>query len=64
MQNQLLKDVVSYKYKATYHNPIKRKKIKEITVKGNYMLIPMALRDFGKCFKLYVSKEVMPYKCS
>ena len=32
-----------------------------IIVKHSYKLIPMALRYFGKCFKLDVSKEVMPY---
>ena len=30
-------------------------------VKYSYKLIPMPLRDFGKCFKLDASKEVMPY---
>ena len=45
--------------KATYHNPIKHKM--EITVKDSYKLIPMALREFGKCFKLDVSKEIVPY---
>ena len=47
--------------KATYYNPIRKKKI-NITVKDSYKLIPAPLRDFGKCFKLDVSKEVMPYK--
>ena len=46
--------------KATYYNPIRKKKI-NIIVKGSYKLIPMPLRDFGKCFKLDVSKEAMPY---
>ena len=46
--------------KATYYNPIKRNKTK-ITMKFNYKLIPAALSEFGKCFKLDVSKEVMPY---
>ena len=32
-----------------------------ILVKDNYKLIPMPLRDFGKCFKLDCHKEVMPY---
>ena len=41
--------------KATYYNP-KRKKIKT-TIKDNYKLVPVALREFGKCFKLEVSKE-------
>ena len=30
-------------------------------VKDSYKLIPMALREFGICFKLDVSNEVMPY---
>ena len=46
--------------KATYYNPINKKKI-NIIVKDSYKLIPMALREFGKCFKLDVNKEVMPY---
>ena len=45
---------------ATYYNPESKKKI-DITFKGSYKLIPMQFRDFGKCFKLDVSKEVMPY---
>ena len=46
--------------KATYYNPKSRKKI-NIIVKDSYKLIPMALREFGKCFKLDASEEVMPY---
>ena len=46
--------------KATYYNPKSKKKI-TIIVKGYYKLVPMPLRDFGKCFKLDVNKEVMPY---
>ena len=46
--------------KATYYNTIRKKKI-NIIVKDSCKLIPMALRKFGKCFKLDVSKEVMPY---
>ena len=46
--------------KATYYNPKAKKKI-SIIVKDSYRLIPMPLRDFGKCFKLDVSTEVMPY---
>ena len=30
-------------------------------MKYSYKLTPMALREFGICFKLEVSKEVMPY---
>ena len=45
--------------KATYYNPKSKKKV-NIIVQGSYKLIPMPLRDFGKCFKLDVSKEVMP----
>ena len=46
--------------KATYYNPIRKTRI-NIIVKDSYRLIPMPLRDFGKCFKLDVSKEAMPY---
>ena len=46
--------------KATYCNPKSKKTVNSI-VKDSYKLIPMALRYFGKCFKLDVSKEVMPY---
>ena len=46
--------------KATYYNP-KSKTTVNIIVNGSYKLIPMALREFGKCFRLDVSKEVMPY---
>ena len=46
--------------KASYYNPINKKKI-NIIVKDSYKLIPMPLREFGKCFKLDVNKEVMPY---
>ena len=45
--------------KATYYNPKSKKKF-NIIVKDSYKLIPMPLRDLGKCFKLDVSKEVMP----
>ena len=46
--------------KATYYNPNRKKTIK-IIVKDSYKLIPMPLRDFGKCFNLDCHKEVMPY---
>ena len=46
--------------KATYYNPIRKKKIK-LTIKDSYKLIPMALAKFGKCFNLKCHKEVMPY---
>ena len=46
--------------KATYYNPIRKKKI-NIIVKDSYKLIPMKLERFGKCFKLDVNKEVMSY---
>ena len=32
-----------------------------ITINYSCKLIPMALNEFGKCVKLAVSKEVMPY---
>ena len=46
--------------KATYYNPIVKKKIK-LKIKDSYKLIPMALAKFGKCFNLSCHKEVMPY---
>ena len=46
--------------KATYYNP-KSKKAVNIIVEDSYRLILTALRDFGECFKLDVSKEVVPY---
>ena len=46
--------------KATYYNPIVKKKMKLI-IKDSYKLIPMALAKFGKCFNLSCHKEVMPY---
>ena len=41
--------------KATYYNPIKRKRI-NIIIKYSYESTPMALIGFGECFKLDVSK--------
>ena len=46
--------------KATYYNPIVKKKINSI-IKDSYKLVPMALAKFGKCFNLSCHKEVMPY---
>ena len=46
--------------KATYYNPIVKKKI-QLTIKDSYKLIPMALAKFGKCFNLTCHKDVMPY---
>ena len=46
--------------KATYYNP-KSKKTINFIAKDSYKCMPMSLRDFGKCFKLDVNKEVMPY---
>ena len=45
---------------ATYHNPKSKNKI-HIIVNYSYKLIPLPLKYFGKCFKLDVSKEAMPY---
>ena len=47
--------------KATYYNPTRKTNTINIIVKGSYKLIPMPLRDFGKCFNLGCHKEVMPY---
>ena len=49
-----------FQIKATCYNPIQKKKIK-LKIKGNYKLVCLPLREFGDCFKLDVSKEVMPY---
>ena len=46
--------------KSTYYNPKFKKNI-NIIVKDYYTLIPMALRNFGKCFELDCHKQVMPY---
>ena len=46
--------------KATYYNPIQNNKI-TLTIKDTYKLISMPLRGFGGCFKLDVSKDLMPY---
>ena len=46
--------------KATYYNPIAKKKFK-LVVNYSYELIPMALSEFGKCFNLDCHTEVMPY---
>ena len=46
--------------KATYYNPVQKIKIK-LKMKDSYKLISMPLRGFGDCFRLDVSKEVMPY---
>ena len=42
--------------KATYYIPIAKTNI-NIIVKHIYKLIPMPLRDFGKCFKLDCHKN-------
>ena len=47
-------------FKATYYNPKSKQEI-TIILKGSYMVIPMPWRYCGKCFKLDVNKEVMPY---
>ena len=60
MYNLLLKVIVFLQIKATYVNPIHKNKL-EIVAKNNYKLIPLPLRDFGKCFNLGCHKEVMPY---
>ena len=46
--------------KATCFNTVHKHK-NEIIVKGSYKLIPLPLRDFGKCLNLGCHKEVMPY---
>ena len=46
--------------RTTCYNPKAKKKI-HIIVKHYYKLIPIPLIYFGKCFKLDVNNEVMPY---
>ena len=46
--------------RATHYNPESKKKI-TVIVKASYKLIPIPLRDIGKCFKLDVSNEIIPY---
>ena len=53
----LLKSGRFLQIKATYYNPIRKKKI-NIIVKDSYKLIPMSLERFGKCFKLDVNKKL------
>ena len=60
MFNLLLKSDRFVQIEATYYNPKVKKNINTI-VKDSYKPIPMALRYFGKCFKLDCHKEVMPY---
>ena len=42
-----------------YNNP---NQVLQTTIKDSYRLIPMVVSGFGECFKLEVSKEVMPYE--
>ena len=49
------------KKKATYYNPIHKKRIK-IVIEDSYKLIPMALRELGERFKPDCHKEAMPYE--
>ena len=56
----MLKLIVVLQIKATYYNPVRKNTIK-IIVTYYYKLIPMPLRDFGKCFNLDCHNEVMPY---
>ena len=56
----MLNVIVLLQIKATYVDTIHKNKIR-IVVKVSYKLIPLPLRDFGKCFNLGCHKEVMPY---
>ena len=58
--NTIVKGCRFLQIKATYYNPIERKHMKT-TINCNSQLIPMALREFGECFKLDVSTEIAPY---
>ena len=42
-----------------YNNP---NQVLHITIKDSHRLIPMALSEFGECFNLEVSKEIVPYE--
>jgi hypothetical protein len=42
-----------------YNNP---NQVIQIASKYSYRLIPMALSEFGECFNLEISKELMPYE--
>ena len=53
----IVKSAKFLQIKATCYNPIRKKKV-NIIVKDSYKLIPMPLRDFGKCFKLDVQKKL------
>ena len=50
----LLWKVIDLQIKATYYNPEAKNNI-HIIVKDSHKLIPMPLRDVGKCFKLDVN---------
>ena len=56
----IVKSGRSLQIQATYYNP-KAKNSVNTTGKDFYKLIPMPLRDFGKCVELDVDNEVMPY---
>ena len=57
----IVKSNLFLQIKETYFNPVHKKRIK-IIVKDSYKLIPMPLREFGKCFNVDCHKEVMPYR--
>ena len=56
----IVKSDIFLQINTTCYNPKPKTEI-NIMVKDSYKLIPMALREFGECFKLDASKEVMPY---
>ena len=53
--------VGSYRLKQPITTHFVKKTINNIA-KDSYKLIPMRLERLGKCFKLDVSQEVLPYK--
>ena len=60
MLNLLWEVADSYRFKQPI-TTLKPKRRLILSLKNPYKRIPMALREFCKCFKLDVSKEVMPY---
>ena len=60
IKNPLLKVIGFYRLKQPIITQFVKNTI-TIIIKDSYKLIPMPLRDFGKCFNLDCHKEVMPY---
>ena len=50
------------KIKGEFHRYNNPNQLLQITSKDSYILIPVALSEFGECFNLEVSNEIMPYE--